>query len=512
LLGTISARRSVWIVAALLSTGGCAREPAASRVRIGTDVDAGSLDPRHMRDTTSYRVVDLLFDGLVRLDRDLTPRPALATSWDNPAPTQWIFHLRNDARFHDGSKVTAGDVVYTLETILDPDFGAPLRSLYEPILKVEATDEHTVALTLREPYAPLLSYLDVGIVPRGSEDPGAHPIGSGPYRLKRWDRGSKIILEANADFWGGAPEIQELEFVLVPDNTARAQAFEAGDLDLIQSPLSPQDIHRLSKDSRFRGLIEKSAAMTYLNFNTARKPLDDPELRRAVAMLIDQNTILNEIYEGTDEKATSILLPSSWAFSDAVRQPTYDPAAADPLLEELGWKDTDGDGVRDRGGVPLSFELGTHGEDVNRIQTVEYLQHVLGEHGFRIQARITDWPSFSVRRDSSDYDAILLGWTQLVDPDKGTYDQFHSRGGLNWGGYRNAEVDELLERGRSTPDREERAGIYRRIAEIVARELPYYVLSYQRYHLFHSSRIEGFEADARGMLRSLATARLRPPA
>jgi peptide/nickel transport system substrate-binding protein len=464
-----------------------------------------------MRDTTGYRVVDLLYDGLARLDRDLTPRPALATSWENPEPTRWIFRLREDARFHDGAKVRAGDVVYTLETLLDPDFGAPLRSLYEPIAKAEAPDEHTVALTLREPYAPLLSYLDVGIVPRGAEDPGAHPIGSGPYRLKRWDRGSKIVLEANLEFWGGAPGIGELEFVVVPDNTARAQAFEAGDLDLIQSPLSPQDIRRLSNDPRFIAHVEESPAITYLNFNTARKPLDDTELRRAVAMLIDQDTILDEIYEGTDEKATSILLPSSWAFSGAVRQPASDPEAADSLLDELGWKDTDGDGVRDRGGVPLSFELGTHGEDVNRIQTVEYLQHLLGQHGFRIEARIMDWPTFSLRRDASDYDAVLLGWTQLVDPDKGTYDQFHSRGRLNWGGYRNPEVDELVERARSTPDRGDRAELYRRIAEIVARELPYYVLSYQRYHLFHSSRIGDFEADARGMLRGLSTARLRPP-
>jgi peptide/nickel transport system substrate-binding protein len=505
-----SARPGGWALAILFSAIGCAREPSASRVRIGTDVDAGSLDPRRMRDTTGYRVVDLLFDGLVRLDRDLTPRPALATSWESPEPTRWVFHLRKDAKFHGGAPVTAGDVVYTLETILDPAFAAPLRSLYEPIAKVEAPDEHTVSLTLREPYAPLLGYLDVGIVPRGSEDPGAHPVGSGPYRLERWDRGSKIVLEANADFWGGSPTIGELEFVVVPDNTARAQAFEAGDLDLIQSPLSPQDIHRLSKDARFRAQVESGTAITYLNINTTRKPLDDRELRRAVAMLIDQETILEKIYEGTDEKATSILLPSSWAFSDAVRQPTYDPAMADSLLDELGWKDADEDGVRERDGVPLSFELGTHSEDVNRIQTVEYLQHVLGEHGFRIEARITDWPSFSVRRDGSDYDAILLGWTQIVDPDKETYDQFHSRGGLNWGGYRNPEIDELLDEGRSTPDQEDRAGLYRRIAEIVARDLPYYVLSYQRHHLFHSRRMEGFEADARGMLRSLATARLRP--
>jgi peptide/nickel transport system substrate-binding protein len=481
---------------------GCSSPATEAPIRVGTDVDASSLDPRLMRDTTSYRVVDLLYDGLVRLDRDLLPVPALAKSWESPEPTRWVFHLREDARFHDGKPLVADDVVHTLETLLDPAFGAPLRSLYEPIARVEAIDAHTVGIELEGPYAPLLSYLDVGIVGReGGGETG--PNGTGPYRLKRWDRGSKIVLEANRDYWGGAPKRGEIEVVVVPDNTARAQAFEAGDLDLIQSPLSPQDIGRLSADARFRGIRESSPSITYFNFNTSRPPLNEADVRRAITMLIDQETILSRIYEGSDDEASSVLLPSSWAFSAEVRQPTYDPKGAQALLDELGYRDRDGDGVRERDGQELTFELGTHGEDVNRVQTVEFLQNQWKSHGVEVRVRITDWPSFSVRRDSSDYDVILLGWTQLVDPDKGLYDQFHSEGGLNWGHFRDAHVDALLTRGRSTTDRIERASIYREVATLVAAQVPYYVLSYQGYHLFHSARLEGFEADPRGMLRGL---------
>ncbi len=489
------------IVPVLLLLAGCARTPAPTAIRVGADVDASSLDPRLMRDTTSYRVVDLLYDGLVRLDRNLTPAPALASSWESPEPTRWVFHLRNDVRFHDGSELTSEDVVHTLETLLDPGFGAPLRSLYEPIARVEAPDARTVVIHLERPYAPLLSYLDVGIVPREAEDLGSHPIGTGPYRLTRWDRGSKISLEANPEYWGGPPKLAAIEIVIVPDNTARAQAFEAGDLDLIQSPLSPQDIRRLSADPRFEKHLESGAAITYFNFNTSRPPLDEPDVRRAIAMLIDQETILNRIYEGTDERGRSVLLPSSWAFSSEVAQPAYDPEGAEALLEELGFRDVDGDGVRERGGQKLAFELGTHGEDVNRVQSVEYLQNQLKAHGVDVAVRIADWPSFSMRRDASDYDVILLGWTQLVDPDKGLYDQFHSEGGLNWGRYRNDRVDELLERGRTTLDRSERASIYREAAAIISAEVPYYVLSYQGYHVFHSKRIARFDADPRGLLR-----------
>jgi peptide/nickel transport system substrate-binding protein len=481
---------------------GCSAPKSELPIRVGTDVDASSLDPRLMRDTTSYRVVDLLFDGLVRLDRNLVPVPGLAVSWENPEPTRWVFHLREDARFHDGRPFVAEDVVHTLETILDPAFGAPLRSLYEPIERVVAIDDHTVEIGLEGPYAPLLSYLDVGIVPH-DEGAASEPIGTGPYRLLRWDRGSRIVLEANREYWGGAPAHDAIEVVVVPDNTARAQAFEAGDLDLIQSPLSPQDIHRLSADPRFHGIRESGPSITYLNFNTSRPPLDEAGIRRALAMLIDQETILSRIYEGSDDPARSLLLPSSWAFSPEIAQPAYDPDGADALLDELGFRDGDGDGVRERGGRKLTLEIGTHGEDLNRVQTVEFLQNQWKSHGIDVRVRISDWPSFSVRRDSSDFDVILLGWTQLVDPDKSLYDQFHSAGGLNWGHFRDPEVDTLLERGRSATDREERATLYREIASLLAAQVPYYVLSYQGYHLFHSARLEGYEADPRGMLRGL---------
>jgi len=475
-------------------------------VRVGVDVDAGSLDPRLMRDTTAYRVVNLLYDGLIALDASSKPTPALAHRWDHPDDTTWIFHLRDDARFHNGTPVTAHDVVYTFETILDPSLGAPLRSLYTPIAEIEATDEHTVTFTLSTPYAPLLSYLELGIVPRGGEA----TIGSGPYRLLLWDRGAKIVLVAHDDYWGGAPSIPRIELLVVPDNTARAQAFEAGDLDLIQSPLASQDIRRLAEDPRFESFTSNAPAITYLNFNTARAPLDDPALRKALAMLVDQETILDGIYEGTDRVASSILLPSSWAFESDVRQPQHDAEAAAELLDELGWRDRDGDGFRERDGEPLAIELGTHSEDLNRVQTVEFLQNAFRKHGIDATIRISDWPSFSVRRDAGDYDIILLGWTQLVDPDRVSFDQLHTGGGLNWGQYSNRRLDALLESGRTEDDRAKRAEIYRAAAAIVAVELPYYVLSYQGYHLFTSARLRDYEADPRGMLRSLARSHLAP--
>ncbi len=502
------------IIATLFVAGlfSCGPTSAPSTVRVGVDVDAGTLDPRLARDTTAYRAVNLIYDGLVEIDADLQPVPGLAERWENPEPSVWVFTLREGASFHDGTPVTSEDVVYTFETLLDPAFRAPMRSLYVPIQRVEALDLQTVRFTLTEPYAPLLSYLDMGIVPKHAAeaggDPSSRPVGSGPYRLSRWDKGSKIVVEANADFWGGKPNIPAIELILVPDNTARAQAFEAGDLDIIMSPLSPQDIGRLARNERFRHELRPGLAITYLNFNSRKAHLADPRMRRAIAMLVDQSTILEQIYEGTDEVASSILLPSWSVYTEDIRQPTYDLEAAHEQFAALGWTDSDGDGLLDKDGAKLTLELGTHSEDVNRIQTIEFLQNVFSGNGIETKVWVSDWPSFSVRRDTGDFEVILLGWTQLVDPDRVTFDQLHSKGGLNWGGYGNPRVDELLEKGRASTDPDDRVQAYRDAAAIIAEEVPYYIVSYQGYQAFIHPRVTGFEPDPRGMVRGLIHARL----
>jgi peptide/nickel transport system substrate-binding protein len=505
-------RAAVLALALAALTAACNEPPLRNVVRVATDVDAEILDPRLGRNTTDFRVANLMFDGLVQLNAALEPVPDLAESWEQLGPTSWLFHLRDSSRFHDGAPVTAADVVYTFETILDPELRAPSRNLYVPIDRIEAVDDLTVRFTLAEPYAPLLNYLDLGIVPKhlaeSGHDLGSHPVGSGPYRFRRWEKGSRILLEANTDHWSGTPQIAEIDVVLVPDNTSRAQAFEAGDLDLIQSPLAPQDIARLAEDDRFARRIELGIATTYLNFNTSVPLLADRQMRRALSMLVDQETILGQIYEGMDEAASSILLPSWWAYSSDVTQPSYDPDAARRLLAEMGWRDSDGDGVRDKNGRSLVVRLGTHSEDVNRVQTVEYLQNTFAQHGIATNIQISDWPSFAARRDAGDFEIILLGWTQLMDPDRATFEQLHSTGGLNWGRYRNARLDQLLERGRTAQAQEERAAAYREAARLIAQEVPYYILSYQGYQVFYNPRIEGFEPNVRGLLRSLAKSTL----
>jgi peptide/nickel transport system substrate-binding protein len=485
-----------------------ARAQGAKPLTIGIDVDAGTLDPRLARDTTAYRVADLIYSGLVHLTPNLEAVPDLAESWQTPDPKTWIFKLRPGLRFSDGAPLTAEDVVFTYRTLLDPSFNAPMRALYTPIAAVEAIDPQTVKFSLSAPYAPLLAYLDLGIVPQKlvelGRDIGLKPVGSGPMTLVSWTRGSEIALEANPGYWRGAPKAEKVTLKVIGDNTSRAQAFEAGDLDAIQSPLAPQDISRLSKDQRFGAVVAAGLGVTYLNFNTRDPLLADPRMRKAFAMLVDQKTIVDDIYRGVDRIADSVLLPSSWAYSPDIRQPGFDAKGAAALFAEVGWRKGP-DGMLEKDGKKLSVTLSTHSEDSNRVQTLEFMQAIFREAGVDAQAQITDWPSFSTNYvQKGRHQIALLGWLNIVDPDRLLFAQLSTGGSTNWGGYSNPQVDAALQEGRSALDQSARAAAYRKAAAVLAGELPYYIISYQGYQLFYSKKLPfPVQATPRGNLRGL---------
>ena len=504
-LSTVSA---IGLTIATLSIG-AGSALAAGTLVVGTDVDAGTLDPRLARDSTAYRTADLVYAGLVHITPKLEPVPDLAESWETPDPQTFIFKLRPDLKFSDGSPLTADDVVFTYTTLLKPDFSSPIRALFTPVKTVTAVDAQTVKFELSAPYAPLLTYLDVGIVSKKAAESGqdisTKPVGAGPMKLASWNRGSEIVLEANANYWRGAPTVDKVTLKIIGDNSARAQAFEAGDLDVIQSPLSPQDITRLAGDDRFGNVKMAGLGVTYLNFNTKDPLLAEPKMRQALSMLVDQQTIVNDIYQGVDQVASSLILPASWAYSAEIKQPTFNVEGAVKLLNELGWKDSNGDGILDKDGKPLTITLATHSEDPNRVQTLEFMQAIFQQAGVEAKAQISDWPSFSTNYvQQGKHQIALLGWLNIVDPDRLMYAQFTTGGPTNWGGYSNPEVDTLLNAGRSTLDQAKRIEAYQKAATILANDLPYFVVSDQGYQMFYQKKMPAeVQATPRGYLRGL---------
>jgi peptide/nickel transport system substrate-binding protein len=482
-------------------------------IKVGLDVDAGTMDPRLSRDTSGKRVSELVFDGLVRLSSKLEAEPSLATEWENPDPKTWIFKLRKDVTFHDGKPFTAEDVKYTFDSILNPDFKAPYATLYEPIQSVEVINDHEVKFTLKQPYAPLLSYMDVGIVPKhiGEKNDNSlsnKPVGTGPYKMTKWDKNNKIAFEANEKYWNGPPKTKKITYFIVPDNTTRVASLESGDIDLVHSPLSPQDIKRSKENENFKVAETEGLGFTYLNFNTKNKILSDVKVRQAVSHLVNKEVISSDIYQGMDKPGQSPLIPPSWAFTDNLPEFEYDSEKAKALFKEAGWVDSDSDGVLDKNGKKLEITLSTHSEDPNRIQTVEYLQNEFNKAGVQTKVSTNEWPTFSANLMEGKFDIALLGWLNLVDPDRAMYNPLHSKGGSNYGKYSNSKVDQLLDKGRTTLDQKERTAVYQEAAKIVTEEVAYDVLLNQGYIAIHNKNLIDFEIHPSGSFYGLKDAEI----
>ncbi|MEH7125338.1 ABC transporter substrate-binding protein [Bacillus sp. JJ1532] len=495
------------------SVGSSATSEKRDDIKVGLDVDAGTMDPRLSKDVSATRVSELVYDGLIVLSANLEPEPALAKEWENPDPTTWIFTLRDDVTFHDGEPFTAEDVKYTYDSIIDPNFQAPSASFYAPIESVEVINSHQVKFTLKQPSAPLLTYLNIGIVPKhigekNDNSLSSNPIGTGAYKMVKWDKNSKISFEANENYWNGEPKTKKITYFIIPDNSTRVASLESGDIDLVHSPLSPQDIKRLKENNKFEVKETEGLGFTYLNFNQKHPILSDMNVRQAISHLVNKDVISTDIYQGMDKPGKSPLIPASWAYDDSISGFPYDPSKAAELFKEAGWEDTDGDGILDKNGEKLTITLSTHSEDPNRIQTVEYLQNEFTKYGIQTEVKTSEWPTFSAALTEGNFDIALVGWLNQIDPDRSFYNPFHTNGGSNYGKYSNPTVDKLIEEGRAALDRTERTSIYQEAAKIVTEEVAYNVVLYQGYIAMYSKNLTGFNIHPSGSFNGLKMAEI----
>ncbi|MDR0569683.1 MAG: ABC transporter substrate-binding protein [Clostridiales Family XIII bacterium] len=502
------------------SMAGCGEKPSPSSpaqsgsykdtLNIGLDVEPETLDPRLARDISATRVFEQVCDSLVEVNEQLEPIPCLAESWENPDELTWIFKLRQGVKFHDGSDFDAEDVKHTFDTIRDPEFGAVYAANYASISEVVVEDPYTVKFILSEPYAPLLVYnMTLPIVPAEADDMegfSEHPIGTGPYVFKEWSRNSKLTMEANPDYWGEKAKTQNLVFHIVPENATRVAALEAGDVDLVHTPLTPQDIQRLQQDPRFVVDTMSGLGIHQAAFNHNVELLKDKRVRMALAHLIDKETMAQELCQGIERPGVSVLLPTSWAWSDSVTGFPYDPEKAKALFKEAGWEDSDGDGILDKDGNKLTVTIYTYTQDDLKMQMAEYMQNTFTSAGVDAQVKIGEWPSFIDDVSKGNYEIAVFGMMNMIDPDKYLFTYLRSTSPSNWGGYSSAEFDSLVEQARKISDQSERAKLYQKAAQINNDEVMHDVMVYQGYVAIHSAKMEGFTPHPAGYWRSLRNA------
>ncbi len=494
------------IAAALVALAGCGhyrtdRSPGTLQVDIETSPT--STDPRFATDATSSRINELIFDSLVKTDRDGQFVGHLADSIERPSPTEIVFHLKHGVRFSDGRELTARDVIFTYHSILAPESMSAKRAGIEELKSIDAPDDYTVVMTTAHPYAPALELATEGIVPAGTPLPSkgnaAAPIGSGPFQMVGYARDEAARLERNpyCPYPSGAP--RSILFKIVPDPTVRALELAEGVCDFSGNNIEYDVLPWLAAHQSLKVSKTPGTTYKYLSFNFRDPRLRDLRVRRAIAYAIDRNTIVNTILRGTGRVATGMLSPENWAYEGNVTTYSYDPIKARQLLDQAGYA-AGSNGMRG-----LRFEYKTTPEGA---RLGEVFQAMLQRVGIELTLRTLDFAAYYADIQAGSFDLTSLQWVGINDPNS-YYMVFDSKKtpphGQNRGYYSNPAMDRLVEAGMSIVDPVARKQIYGQVQQLAAEELPYVSLWWVDNVAVMNRRLVGFDAYPNGSLRSLAT-------
>jgi peptide/nickel transport system substrate-binding protein len=473
----------------------------------GSIGDASTLIPILASDSASHGVAGLIYNGLVKYDKDLKLVGDLAESWDILDNGLKIrFHIRKGILWHDGHPFTAQDVMFTYKIMCDPKTPTAYADPFLQIKDARIIDDFTFEITYKSPFAPALESWGLSILPEHllknrdivKSELSRHPIGTGPYIFESWETGAKIVLKSNHKYFEGRPYIDSYVYRIIPDSATMFLELQSGTID--RMGLTPLQYQRQTETPYFKSNFTKyryvSFAYTYLGYNLKNPLFSDKLVRQAISYAIDKQELIDVVLMGLGQIATGPYKPGTWAYNKNVRRYPYDAAKAKELLAQAGWEDHDGDGVIDRNGTPFEFTILTNIGNTQRAKCAEIIQYRLNQIGISVKIRIIEWASFinqfiNQRR----FEAVILGWTIPQDPD--LYDIWYSGKTkpeeLNFVSFRNAEVDTLLEKARHTFDLDERKKCYYRIQEILAEEQPYTFLFVPDALPVISSRFFGIE-------------------
>lgn len=389
----------------------------------------------------------------------------------------YTFRLRQDLTFHDGKPLTAEDVKFTIEAIMDPDNGSENASNFEDVTGVEAPDERTVKISLKAPNVAMLDYLTIGILPKhllegkdlATDSFNQNPVGAGPYKLTAWEHGQSMILEKNDDFYLGAPKIDKVVFKIVEDTDARALQLQSGELDFAQ--ITPKAIKQFEGKEDFLLYSMKTADYRGIMYNfNAELFKKNRELPAALSYAVDRQAIIKSVLLGHGQAAYSPLQMGPYN-NEKVEPYSYDPDRAEKLLKQNGWK-KGSDGIYEKAGQKLEFTISCSQGDQVRIDMANICAQNLKEIGAAVKVETPaeiDWAG---------QDAYLIGWGSPFDPDDHTYKVFGTEKGANYNAYSNKKVDTLLQQAREKESKEERLPLYQKFQSEMAKDPAYTFIAY----------------------------------
>lgn len=445
------------------STSSCRRGGEPGTLVIAIEEAPRGFDPRFSTgSSTSAHIMQLIYDTLIVKDKKFDPAPSLAENFDESEDHKTFrFRLRQGVTFHNGKALTSADVKYTFDSILSPATKSPIRGAVDKIISIETPDPLTVIFHASEPYYTFVGNLfAIGIIPEGADaDLIDSPVGSGPYRFISYKDGDAVQLEANPDYWGGAPGTERVQVKVVTDNSTRQAELMSGEVDMAyNAQFDPETIRALARREGMQVELGEGANIGYLGVNTTSVSLlTNPKVRQAVAYGIDREIIIHRLLRDQAREANAILPTGHWALSPNITLYNHDPERAKQLLDEAGYPDPDGDGPQSR----LKLSILTSTLQLPR-NIASIMQDQLRRIGIELELISLESATINDRLAKAQYDLfyrIGLGSNQSTDVFQFVY---HSR-------YQNPQFNDAIARLRAANETAAMRPLFEQLASILAR-------------------------------------------
>lgn len=467
--------------------------------------EVSGLSPNDAAPTVHWAMIYNIHDGMLLLDENYELQPALAESYEvSDDGLQYTFQLREGVTFHDESPFTAEDVKYTFEFYSDVENGSTIANNFLGMGEIETPDDYTVVVNMEAPNAAfLVNAATVGIVPSdyhaevGEDVYTTAPIGTGAFSVAEWVPAEYTLLEANENYWRGRPKVDFLRQEVVPEPSVRAIALETGEAHYATWPLLVEDSIRLRDDEEgFTVYGSPANSVKHFPINNTVPGLSEQEVRKALMHALDRQRIIDDLWNGAAEIAETNLSPASpFHTLDGIATYEFDSDLARQMLDEAGWVDEDGDGIREKDGEPLSFTCTTITGDQARRPIAELAQQFFADVGVDMQLAESPIASILESLRNGEMDCSLFNWTygSAIDPDAST--TLRSDGANNFSQFQNERVDELLDLGLQEADPEVRAGYYQEIQQIVTEEVPFLFLQFDTWFDVWSDSVTGLPEE-----------------
>ncbi|HEV8199994.1 MAG TPA: ABC transporter substrate-binding protein [Candidatus Polarisedimenticolia bacterium] len=507
-----------------------AAAPAGGRIIVGVRGDVTSFNIYTATNAFTQEISDLLFLHLAMEQddfRDHPPgfRPALASSWEFSKDGRTLtFHLDPKARWSDGKPVTSSDVLFSHQAATSDAVAWVGKDVKDLISKVEAPDARTIVYRFARPspYA-LMDAAEGNILPRRVYEPTPladwpkqgfleAPVGSGPFVLKRYERGSLIELQRNPHYlFAPRPRLDSVVFRILPDEATLVNELLAGGIDVMEN-VPPDAAERVAASPRLRLVRVPDLSYTFVCWNTARPLFSDARVRRALTLAIDRQAIVDGLLPGTGRVSAGPALSFLWSRDPSLQPLPHDVEASRRLLAEAGWTDSDGDGLLDRGGTPFRFTLESNQGSGLRADAAQMIAAQLRPLGIEATPRVIEFGAFVERHEKHDFDAFVGAWRESTKVDlKSAFHSASRDGGYNYGSYANPAVDAAIDQARGAADAETARPLWWRAQRLIVEDQPLtFLFERDRLHAV-PRRLEGFHADPRSAYTGLEEWSLAPP-